>query len=131
MYEAVTRNIRVGVVPRFLEKESAPAKKRFFWAYTIEITNLGEETVQVMGRHWHITDGQGRQHEVQGEGIVGDKPVIAPGESFNYTSGCPLPTPHGTMTGTYQVKSRTTGETFTVDIPLFPLESPYVKRVVH
>lgn len=130
MYEAVTRNIRVGVVPRFLEKESAPAKQRFFWAYTVEITNLGEETVQLMGRLWHITDGQGRQQDVRGDGVVGDKPVLAPGDSFSYTSGCPLPTPHGTMTGVYLMENGT-GETFSIDIPLFPLESPYVKRVVH
>ncbi|MBS7697365.1 MULTISPECIES: Co2+/Mg2+ efflux protein ApaG [unclassified Chelatococcus] len=130
MYETVTRNIRVGVVPRFLEKESLPAKKRFFWSYTIEITNLGQETVQLMARHWHITDGLGRQHEVRGEGVVGEKPVIEPGETFSYTSGCPLSTPHGTMLGTYQMESQA-GESFSVNIPLFPLESPYIKRVMH
>jgi ApaG protein len=130
MYEAVTRNIRVGVEPRFLEKESAPGQNRFFWAYTVEITNLGAEAVQLRARHWQITDGFGRQQQVSGAGVVGEEPVIAPGDSYSYTSGCPLETPHGTMTGTYVMQSAG-GETFMIDIPLFPLDSPYVKRVVH
>ncbi|MDJ1158008.1 Co2+/Mg2+ efflux protein ApaG [Chelatococcus sp. SYSU_G07232] len=130
MYRAVTRGIRVTVEPQFLEEESAPADGRYFWAYTVEIANLGKETVQLKTRHWRITDGTGQLHEVRGAGVVGEEPVLAPGDTYSYTSGCPLGTPHGTMTGDYTMVTRS-GETFPVEIPLFPLDSPYVKRVVH
>jgi ApaG protein len=130
MYRAVTRGIQITVKPRFIEDESSPMQGRFFWAYTVEIANLGGETVQLTMRHWQITDGEGRQQEVRGPGVVGEEPIIEPGHSFTYTSGCPLATPDGMMTGTYTMETQQ-GETFEVEIPLFPLDSPYVNRVVH
>src|SRR5690606_16808475 len=89
MYRAETRGIRVTVEPRFLEEESSPREGRFFWAYTVEIVNLSAETVQLKARHWTITDGEGRSQEVHGPGVVGEEPILEPGESFTYTSGCP------------------------------------------
>ncbi len=130
MYRAVTRGIQITVSPRFVEDESTPLQARFFWSYTVEIANLGIETVQLTHRSWSITDGDGRQQEVRGPGVVGEEPVIEPGHSFTYTSGCPLGTPDGMMTGTYTMETRA-GESFEATIPLFPLESPYVKRVMH
>ncbi len=100
MYRATTRNIEVTVTPRFMSDRSAPEKAQFFWAYTIEIANNGGETVQLKTRYWHITDAFGRVQEVRGAGVVGEEPVIPPGESFEYTSGVPLQTPSGIMAGT-------------------------------
>ena len=130
MYQSVTRNIEVTVRPEYLADRSSPATGEYFWAYTIEITNRGNETVQLRTRHWRITDGMGRKQEVRGPGVVGKQPVLGPGESFTYTSGCPLTTPDGTMEGTY-VMVGANGETFEADIPAFALDSPHVKRVVH
>lgn len=130
MYRALTRGIQVTVQPRFLEDESSPSQGRFFWAYTVEIANLGRETVQLRTRHWRIVDGSGRVQEVRGPGVVGEEPMISPGESFTYTSGCPLATPDGTMSGEYMMETPK-GDSFPVDIPLFPLDSPYVTRVMH
>src|SRR5215468_10555184 len=101
MYQTVTRNIEVTVTPRFLPERSSREKSYFFWAYTIEITNHGEETVQLKTRHWRITDAYGRLQEVKGAGVVGEEPVLEPGGSFEYTSGVPLPRPSGFMTGSY------------------------------
>jgi ApaG protein len=130
MYKAVTRGIQVTVRPEFLEQESTPRQGRFFWAYTVEIANLGIETVQLKTRHWRIIDGDGKLQEVRGPGVVGEEPVLKPGESFTYTSGCPLSTPHGSMSGEYQMHTQD-GESFPVTIPAFPLDSPHAKRVVH
>ncbi|HJU32957.1 MAG TPA: Co2+/Mg2+ efflux protein ApaG [Hyphomicrobiaceae bacterium] len=127
MYEAVTRDIRVRATPKFLEEESEPDEGKFFWAYTIEISNEGEETVQLCSRHWRITDSEGRNDEVRGPGVVGKMPVLRPGESFRYTSGCPLETPSGIMVGTYSMTTET-GEQFNVQIPAFSLDSPHAKR---
>ena len=99
MYRAVTRKIEVTVTPRFVSERSSPSNGYFFWAYTINITNLGAETVQLKTRHWRITDAQGRLQEVKGPGVVGEEPVLKPTESFEYTSGVPLPTPSGFMVG--------------------------------
>ena len=126
-YRATTRSIRVTVEPRFLEEESAPGEGRFFWAYTIEIANLSEETVQLRSRYWRITDANGRAEEVRGMGVVGKQPVLKPGETFEYTSGCPLPTASGIMAGTYQMQTDA-GELFVVDIPTFSLDLPDAKR---
>ena len=103
MYEAVTRGIRIRVTPQFLEEESAPDERRYFWAYTIDIVNEGSETVQLRSRHWRITDADGHTEEVRGPGVVGQTPVLQPGDSFRYTSGCPLETPSGIMVGSYQM----------------------------
>ena len=92
MYERSTRNIRVAVQPAFLDDQSDPVEQRYMWSYTVTIENKGAETVQLLARHWHITDGRGQVKEVSGEGVVGAQPVIAPGQKFQYTSGCPLPT---------------------------------------
>lgn len=130
MYIAVTRDIQITVMPQFVAERSEPEEGRFFWAYTIEITNLGRETVQLTARHWIITDGNGITEEVQGPGVVGEQPVIPPGESFRYTSGCPLTTPSGIMVGTYRMVD-TSGRPFEVDIPAFSLDSPFAKRVLN
>lgn len=127
MYEAVTRGIRVRVTPQYLEEESSPEKDRFFWAYTVDIFNEGSETVQLRSRHWRITDASGKTEEVRGPGVVGETPVLEPGKSFRYTSGCPLDTPSGIMVGTYQMTTDT-GEPFSVAIPAFSLDSPHAKR---
>ena len=99
-YEAVTRNIRVAVVPSFLDDQSEPAEGRYLWSYHITIENTGGEAVQLLSRHWRITDSRGRVREVRGAGVVGEQPVIQPGSAFEYTSGAPLETPSGFMTGT-------------------------------
>ena len=130
MYKAETRGIRVTVEPRFVEEESQPEKGKFFFAYTVEITNLSAERVQLESRHWTIVDGLGRFQKVNGAGVVGKQPVLGPGESFTYTSGCPLTTPDGSMEGSYLMLLET-GEAFKAEIPAFALESPFAKRVIH
>ena len=126
MYTAKTKNVRVTVEPRFLEERSDPEERRFFWAYTVEIENSGPAPVQILARHWIITDQNGRREDVRGVGVVGEQPVIGPGASFSYTSGCPLATPSGVMVGTYQAIDAD-GELFTVDIPAFSLDLPGAK----
>lgn len=130
MYRATTRAIQVTVEPSFLEEESAPAEGRFFWAYTVEIVNLGTEIVQLRSRYWRITDASGKTEEVRGLGVVGKQPKLNPGASFQYTSGCPLPTPSGIMEGTYQMQAED-GEFFVVAIPAFSLDLPGIKKVVN
>lgn len=130
MYEAVTRGIRVRVTPDYLEDRSTPADSYFFWAYTVEIVNEGKEPVQLRSRFWHIVDGAGRSEDVRGPGVVGQSPVIDPGESFTYTSGCPLKTPSGIMSGSYQM-SDAAGGLFDIAIPAFSLDSPYAIRSVN
>jgi ApaG protein len=118
MYEAVTRNIRVSVTPQYLEAESRPEIGKYFWAYTIVIENEGDETVQLRSRYWHITDATGQVQEVRGAGVVGEQPVIEPGGSYSYTSGCPLDAASGIMVGRYQMVSEA-GEAFEIDVPAF------------
>jgi len=130
MYRAVTRQIVVTVQPNFMPERSSVEKNQYFWSYTIVIVNAGPETVQLKTRHWVITDGTGRQQEVRGEGVVGEQPVLGPGERFEYTSGVPLPTPSGFMTGRYQMVSDS-GDRFEIDIPLFSLDSPDLKRTIN
>ena len=130
MYRAVTRQIEVTVEPNFLPDRSSIVNRQYFWSYTIVITNSSQETVQLRTRHWIITDATGRQQEVRGEGVVGEQPVLAPGERFEYTSGVPLPTPSGFMTGRYQMVSEI-GEKFEIDVPTFSLDSPEAKRVLN
>ncbi len=130
MYRATTHGIRITVTPQYLEEQSAPEKGRYFFAYTVEIANLSTERVQLHSRYWRILDGEGRVQEVRGVGVVGEQPVLGPGESFTYTSGCPLPTPSGTMVGTYTMV-KANGESFEAQIPAFSLDSPLTKRVVH
>jgi ApaG protein len=121
MYTAITRDIEIKVLPRFLPERSSQQKGHFFWAYTISIINHGQEAVQLKTRHWKITDGNGRLQEVRGAGVVGEEPVLKSGESFEYTSGVPLQTPSGFMTGSYGMVSES-GELFDVEIPAFSLD---------
>ncbi len=124
MYEKITRAIHVSVRPFYLEDQSAPDEDHFVWAYKVNIENKGAETVQLLNRYWRITDKLGRLQEVQGPGVVGEQPVLKPGESFEYTSGCPLGTPSGIMVGSYEMATAG-GERFHVDIPAFSLDSPH------
>ena len=124
MYEAITRNIRVLAEPFFVDSESRPEEHHFFWAYRIVVENQGEETVQLISRYWHITDANGLVQEVRGAGVVGEQPVLEPGESFEYTSGTPLATPSGIMVGSYQMQTDD-GDLIEVDIPAFSLDSPH------
>jgi ApaG protein len=127
MYEAVTRGIRVRVTPQFLEDQSSPEDTQFFWRYTIDIVNESGDTVRLRSRYWRITDARGMTEEVRGPGVVGKTPVLAPGSSFRYTSGCPLTTPSGIMVGSYQMTNEA-GELFDVAIPTFSLDSPHARR---
>jgi ApaG protein len=127
MYSAITRAIRVSVEPVFLDEQSSPSDDHYVWAYQVKIENDGEETVQLVNRHWRITDAQGRMQEVQGEGVVGEQPTLKPGQAFEYTSGTPLGTPSGIMMGSYEMET-TAGERFDIDIPAFSLDSPYQAR---
>jgi ApaG protein len=130
MYRSVTRSIQVTVQPSFLQDDSSPDESRYVWSYTIEIVNLGLENVRLRSRYWKITDGRGHVEEVRGAGVVGKEPSLKPGESFEYTSGCPLSTPSGIMIGTYQMQTDS-GEMFSVDIPAFSLDLPSAPRVLH
>lgn len=124
MYSKTTRDISVTVQPIFLEDQSSPADNRYVWAYHVRIANDGSDTVQLIRRHWHITDAMGRVQEVRGEGVVGEQPVLKPGDAFEYTSGTPLPTPSGIMVGSYEMSTED-GNKFDVSIPAFSLDSPH------
>ncbi len=130
MYEAVTKNIRVRVQPEYVADQSAPEDNYYFWSYSVEISNLGTETVQLKSRLWKITDGNGRTEEVRGPGVVGQQPTLAPGESYNYTSGCPLKTPQGLMVGSYQMVDAA-GRMFDIAIPAFSLDSPFSRPTLN
>lgn len=130
MFKATTRNIHVHVEPKFQAERSSSTMGHFFWAYTIEITNRGTEAVQLLTRHWIITDANGHRQEVRGDGVVGEQPEIAPGESYEYTSGVPLTTSSGFMTGSYGMVSET-GERFDVEIPVFALDIPTHRRTLN
>ena len=130
MYSSVTRAIRITVEPIYLDEQSSPEDGHFVWAYQVKIENDGAETVQLIDRHWRITDSLGRLHEVRGEGVVGEQPVLRPGEAFEYTSGTPLDTPSGIMVGSYGMVTMT-GERFDVEIPAFSLDSPHQVRQIN
>lgn len=130
MYSETTLGIEISVAPHFMADRSEPESGRWFWGYTISIHNRSARTVQLMHRHWRITDGNGRLEEVKGPGVVGEQPIIPPGESFTYTSGCPLPTPSGIMTGSYRFVDEG-GAGFDVAIPAFSLDSPQARRVLN
>ena len=124
MYSETTRAITVTVEPIFLDDQSDPDQNRYVWAYSIRIDNRGDTTVQLRSRHWRITDAFGKIQEVRGPGVVGVEPVLNPGESFEYTSGTPLPTPSGIMVGSYRMVTAS-GDAFDVAIPAFSLDSPH------
>ena len=119
--------LKVAVEPRFVPDQSDPAKQQFVFAYTVRITNPGERPAQVISRHWVITDGENAEQEVRGLGVVGQQPLLGPGETFEYTSGCPLKTPVGTMRGSYHCVGEN-GVPFEVEIPEFVLAMP---RTLH
>ena len=118
MYRKTTRAIAITVKPMFLEDQSSPTENYYVWAYQVRIENLGQETVQLRSRYWRITDAKGRTQEVRGEGVVGEQPVLEPGQAFEYTSGTPLATPSGIMVGSYHMKTNS-GENFEDSIPAF------------
>jgi len=124
-HAATTRGVTVRVSVTYLPEQSEPARGRWFWAYHIRLENEGTQAVQLLTRHWVITDGRGARHSVEGEGVVGEQPLIAPGASFDYVSGCPLATPNGAMQGSYRMVAAD-GEMFDADIPRFLLHAPAV-----
>ena len=124
MYSETTDSILVTVKPFFLDDQSSPHENRFVWAYQVRIENKGPIAVQLRRRHWRITDSFGRTQEVRGDGVVGEQPVLKPGESFEYTSGTPLPTPSGIMVGTYFMEAEG-GKELAIAIPAFSLDSPH------
>jgi ApaG protein len=124
MSEAVTKGIRVEVLSRHVREDSRPMQNEWVFQYTVRITNQGTETVQLLSRRWIITDALENVREVQGPGVVGKQPVLAPGESFEYSSWCPLETPTGMMHGTYQML-RTNGDQFDIEIAPFGLKAQY------
>ncbi len=123
MYVQTTRLIKVMVTPAFLRDQSEPLDHQYVWAYTIQLENMGQETVQLINRYWHITDAAGSVQEVHGEGVVGEQPVLQPGDVYQYTSGAALHTPSGIMKGHYEMTTMD-GESFNVVIPAFSLDSP-------
>jgi ApaG protein len=122
--EAVTNSIRVEVLSRYSPENSRTLQNAWVFEYTVRITNQGSETVQLLSRHWIITDALDHIEEVRGPGVVGQQPVLAPGESFKYSSWCPLKTPTGMMRGTYQM-ARSGGSQFDIEIAPFALRAPY------
>jgi ApaG protein len=124
-YSATTRHIRVSVRAFYLPDQSEPERGHFVWAYRVAIRNEGAHTVKLLKRTWLITDGRGRTQSVHGEGVVGEQPVLEPGQSFEYTSGTPLQTPSGFMRGAYHMVAPDSGESFDVTIPAFSLDSPH------
>ena len=130
MYQAETNSIRIEVTPHYVEERSDPSRGRFFWAYRVTIENAREDTVQLVSRYWHITDSQGKVEEVRGAGVIGEQPVLGPGDRFEYTSGCPLPTPSGLMRGSYMFVDET-GDQFEAIIPAFSLDMPGARPVIN
>ena len=129
-YTQTTQAITVTVEPFFLEEQSTPEENHYVWAYHVQIENRSRATVQLVTRHWRIMDSSGNVQDVRGEGVVGEQPVLQPGNSFEYTSGTPLPTPSGFMAGTYQMEDEA-GERFDVEIPAFSLDSPFEATRIH
>ena len=130
MYTAVTHSIQVTALPHFVAERSNAEAGEYFWAYTIEIVNMGDVAVQLTSRHWRITDEQGRVEEVRGPGVVGEQPTLKPGDTFRYTSGCGLRTGSGIMQGEYRMVDEH-GRSFDVQIPAFSLDSPLDRRVLN
>lgn len=124
MYSETTRDIQVTVTPIYLDGQSSPSENHYVWAYQVRIENTGRETVRLRTRHWRITDAAGHTQEVRGPGVVGEQPLLGPGEHFEYTSGCPLTTPSGIMVGSYAMEDAD-GAMFDVAIPAFSLDSPH------
>lgn len=130
MYSAVTHGIEVQVEPFYIPERSEPAESRYVWGYRITIDNQSEQRVKLLSRYWQIVDGVGKLEEVRGPGVVGDQPELDPGDSYSYTSGCPLTTPSGFMVGQYTMRGEK-GDFFDVAIPAFSLDMPGAARVVN
>ena len=126
MYSKKTRKINITVNPYFLDDQSEPDEQHFVWAYQVTIDNQGNEKVQLKNRYWKIIDSNGSEQEVKGEGVVGEQPILNPGEKFEYTSGTPLSTPSGFMGGYYEMET-TEGKIFEAIIPQFSLDSPFIQ----
>jgi len=124
-FSTVTKDIRVSVQPVYLDDQSEPESAHYVWAYNVTIENKSDRPVQLINRYWHITDALGRIHEVRGPGVVGEQPVLKPGESYNYTSGTSLKTASGIMLGNYEMQNPEKGDKFLIDIPAFSLDSPH------
>lgn len=129
-YEKTTDGVQIAVQPVYLESHSMPAIAHFVWAYRVRIANRRRAAVQLKTRYWRITDGRGAVQEVFGEGVVGEQPVIQPGDTYEYTSGAPLETPSGFMSGHYEMETPD-GETFEVEIPAFSLDSPHERGMLN
>ncbi|MEK6745455.1 MAG: Co2+/Mg2+ efflux protein ApaG [Pseudomonadota bacterium] len=123
MYSQTTRNIKVTVYPAYLDLQSDPEARHYVWAYSVQLDNIGEEKVQLLNRRWHITDATGAVQEVRGTGVIGEQPVLEPGDTFRYTSGAALRTTSGIMTGEYEMETEFK-ERFLIKIPVFSLDSP-------
>ena len=130
MYTTTTHSIMVSVEPTYLDDESRPRRNRYLWAYHVTIENRGATAVRLISRYWKITDSLGRSHEVRGDGVIGEQPVIRPGESYQYSSGTPLSTPSGIMVGRYYMETHD-GEALEIEIPAFSLDSPEEQPRVH
>jgi ApaG protein len=130
-FEAVTQQIAVRVQVFYLAEQSVPEDSEYKWAYQVTIINDGTRTVQLLRRSWHITDAQGRVQHVHGEGVIGQQPVLKPGEQYEYTSGTPLTTPSGFMTGQYHMQALPSGDVFDIEIPTFSLDSPFQNSRLH
>jgi ApaG protein len=130
LYRSTTRDIVVAVEPMYLAEKSSPENSYYLWAYRVHIENRGNDVVQLISRHWKITDAQGHVIDVRGSGVVGEQPVLRPGDSYAYPSTCPLSTPFGTMGGEYQMTTAE-GEAFEVEIPTFILQSPFTRSVLN
>jgi ApaG protein len=130
MYKAITRNIEVTVEPFYLEEQSNPEENRYVWGYRIIIANESKLTVKLRARYWKITDGNGHIEEVRGPGVIGEQPLLNPGDSFQYSSGCPLTTTSGVMVGRYSMQTDE-GERFDIEIPAFSLDLPDQLRTLN
>ena len=130
MYKAITRDIEVTVEPFYLEEQSNPEENRYVWGYRITIANKSEVTVQLRARYWKITDGNGHVEEVRGPGVIGEQPILDPGDSFQYSSGCPLTTTSGVMVGRYSMQTND-GDRFDIEIPAFSLDLPDQLRTLN
>jgi ApaG protein len=130
MYRARTRDIEISVEPYYLEEQSSPEDSRYVWGYRVVIENHSDLTVRLVHRYWHITDESGLVDEVDGPGVVGEQPRLQPGDSYEYSSGCPLDTPSGMMFGHYDMQTDE-GETFQVAIPAFSLDTPGLTRILN
>lgn len=129
-YIETTRSITVMVEPRYLEDQSEPDENHYVWAYHVRIENNGSETVQLLTRYWRIMDSVGNVQEVRGDGVVGEQPILKPGENYEYTSGTPLGTPSGIMSGAFQMQN-VSGDIFDAVVPAFSLDSPHYAASIH